>query len=198
MAKTIRNELKDKFFKLGGTQEEVPNDLTIRSMQKAIYNLDGGKNENLTNDSQTIQGMVNAENNMDVNEIGAVSVTPKNPDDTIYGYTVFDLQENVKIVGNKITGTLKYVTEGQLAEHWGAGNFLAIDLADEDSTGATYKIGYYPSEGSGFVEFTPPDDAAGKVTDKYNQNLYVFKIVDGVEHKQIFDLSGLTLLPPED
>lgn len=31
MAKTIRDELKDKFFKLGGTQEEVPNDLTIRS-----------------------------------------------------------------------------------------------------------------------------------------------------------------------
>lgn len=41
MAKTIRDELKDKFFKLGGTQEEVPNDLTIRSMQKAIYNIDG-------------------------------------------------------------------------------------------------------------------------------------------------------------
>jgi hypothetical protein len=62
MAKTIRNELKDKFFKLGGTQEEVPNDLTIRSMQKAIYLKEGGEQTDLTNDSQTIQGMVKAEN----------------------------------------------------------------------------------------------------------------------------------------
>lgn len=37
--------------------------------------------------------------------------------------------------------------------------------------------------------------AAGKVTDKYNQKLYVFKTVDGVEHTQIFDLSGLDLEP---
>jgi hypothetical protein len=62
MAKTIRNELKDKFFKLGGTPEEVPNDLTIRSMQKAIYLKEGGEQTDLTNDSQTIQGMVKAEN----------------------------------------------------------------------------------------------------------------------------------------
>lgn len=198
MAKTIRNELKDKFFKLGGTQEGVPNDLTIRSMQKAIYNLDGGKNENLTNDSQTIHGMVKAENDMDVNSIGAVSVTPKDPDDTIYGYTVSDLQEDVVIKDGKFFGKLKYVTEGQLADYWGPGYFLAVDYADENSTGATYKTGYYPSEGSGFVDLTVPDDGAGKITDKNNQRLYVFKTVGGVEHTQIFDLSGLTLLPPED
>ena len=169
MSKTIREELKDSYLAAGGLQE------------------------NLTNDSQTIAGMIKAKNDIAVNSISNVTVTPKDKDDTIYGYTVSDLQKDVKIVGDKVYGTLKYVTDGELADYWGAGNFLAIDLADENSTGATYKVGYYPSEGSGFVEFTPPDDAAGKVTDKYNQRLYVFKTVNGVEHKQIFDLSNLVL-----
>lgn len=174
MAKTIREELKDSYLAAGGLQE------------------------NLTNDSQTIQGMIHAKNNLAVNSISNVTVTPKDKDDTIYGYTVSDLQEDVVIENGKVTGKLKYVTEGQLADYWGPGYFLAVDYADENSTGATYKTGYYPSEGSGFVELTVPDDGAGKITDKYSQKLYVFKTVNGAEHTQIFDLSGLTLLPPED
>ena len=193
MAKTIRDELKDRFIANGGTEAEVPNDHTIRSMQKALYIQAGGLQENLTNDSQTIQGMVKAVNEMDYNKIANVKVTPKAPEDTIYGYTVSDLQTDVKLVGDKFVGVLKYVDSGALAEHWGAGHFLAVDYADEDSTGATYKTGFYPSEGSGFVDLTVPDDGAGKITDPKNQRLYVFKTVDGVEHTQIFDLSGLVL-----
>lgn len=169
MAKTIREELKDAYLAAGGLQE------------------------NLTNDSQTIQGMLAAKNKIAVNSISNVSVTPKAPTDTIYGYTVSDLQTDVKLVGDKFVGVLKYVDSGALAEHWGAGYFLAVDYADEDSDGATYKTGYYPSEGSGFVDLTVPDDGAGKITDPKNQRLYVFKTVNGVEHTQIFDLSGLVL-----
>lgn len=169
MAKTIREELKDAYLAAGGLQE------------------------NLTNDSQTIQGMLAAKNKIAVNSISNVSVTPKTPTDTIYGYTVSDLQTDVKLVGDKFVGVLKYVDSGALAEHWGAGHFLAVDYADEDSTGATYKTGFYPSEGSGFVDLTVPDDGAGKITDPKNQRLYVFKTVNGVEHTQIFDLSGLVL-----
>jgi|GEM_PF-1294680 len=174
MAKTIRDELKDSYLAAGGLQE------------------------NLTNDSQTIAGMIAAKNNIAINSISNVSVTPKLKTDTIYGYTVSDLQEDVVIKDGKFLGKLKYVKEGQLADYWGPGYFLAVDYADDNSTGATYKTGYYPSEGSGFVDLTVPDDGAGKITDKNNQRLYVFKTVGGVEHTQIFDLSGLTLLPPED
>lgn len=198
MSDTIRNELRKRYIANGGDPSDLPNDLTIRSIQKALYLQQKGLQENLTNDSQTIQGMVHAENNLDVNSISNVLVTPKDKDDTIYGYTVSDLQEDVAIKDGKVTGKLKYVTEGQLADYWGPGYFLAVDYADENSTGATYKTGFHPSEGSGFVELTVPDDGAGKVTDKYNQKLYVFKTVNGAEHTQIFDLSGLTLLPPED
>ena len=168
---------------------------TIREVLKDAYLAAGGLQENLTNDSQTIQGILAAKNNIAVNSIGNVSVTPKAPTDTIYGYTVSDLQTDVKIIDNKIIGKLKYVKTGELADHWGAGCFLALDYADEDSIGATYKVGYYPSEGSGFVDLTVPDDGAGKVTDPINQKLYVFKKVNGVEHTQMFDLSGLILEP---
>ena len=95
----------------------------------------------------------------------------------------------------KFYGKLKYVADGQLADYWGPGYFLAVDYADEDSTGATYKTGLNPSAGSGFVELTVPDDGAFKISDKNNQQLYVFKTVSGVEHTQRFDLSGLTLEP---
>lgn len=170
MAKTIREELKDSYLAAGGLQE------------------------NLTNDSQTIQGMIHAKNNLAVNKIGNVTVTPRTSG-TVYGHDVEDLQKDVVLKDGKFTGTLKYVSEGSLPTTWGAGNFLAFDLDDEDSTGATYKVGLYPSEGSGFVEFTPPDhETAFKITSKA-QELYVFKTVDGVEHTQRFDLSGLVLEP---
>ena len=169
MSKTIRDELKDSYLAGGGLQE------------------------NLTNESQTIAGMIKAKNNIAVNSISNVTVAPKDKDDTIYGYTVSDLQTDVELRGDTFYGTLKYVSEGQLADYWGAGNFLAVDYSDENSTGATYKVGYHPSEGSGFVELTVPDDGAGKVTDPKNQCLYVFKTVGGVEHTQIFKLSGLKL-----
>lgn len=193
MAKTIRDELKDRFIANGGTEAEVPNDHTIRSMQKALYIQARGLQEKLDNDSQTIQGMVKAVNELDNNSIANVQVTPKAPEDTIYGYTVSDLQTDVRIHNGKITGKLKFVDTGALAEHWGEGYFLAVDYADEDSEVATYKTGFYPSEGSGFVDLTVPDDGAGKVTDPVNQQLYVFKTVDGVEHVQVYDLSGLSL-----
>jgi hypothetical protein len=171
MAKTIRDEIKDSYLAEGGLQE------------------------NLTNDSQTIAGMIKAKNNIAINSISNVTVTPKDPDDTIYGYTVSDLQTDVTLKDGVFYGTLKYIDEGQLADYHGAGHFLAVDVADENSTGATYKIGHYPSQSSGFVDITPPDDGAGKVTDPKSQALYVFKKVNGAEHPQIFKLSGLKLEP---
>ena len=42
-----------------------------------------------------------------------------------WGTAVSDMQSNIAVSGNKITGTLKYLAEGQLVTDWGAGNFLA-------------------------------------------------------------------------
>jgi hypothetical protein len=65
MADTIRNELRKRFIANGGDPSNLPNDLTIRSMQKALYLQQGGQQSALTNDSQTIQGMVKATNEIE-------------------------------------------------------------------------------------------------------------------------------------
>ena len=117
---------------------------TIRDEIKQSYLNEGGLQENLTNQSQTIAGIIKAKNNIAVNSISNVTVTPKKGTDTIYEHTVSDLQENVTIKDGKFFGTLKYVSEGALPTQWGAGYFLAVDYADENDTGATYKTGLNP------------------------------------------------------
>lgn len=115
---------------------------------------------------------------------------------TIYEHAVSDLQTGVAVEGDKITGTLKYVTTGALPAYWGAGNFLALDLNDIDTTGLTsLKVGLMPSQGSGLVEALGDEDmtCAGKITDKDTQK-FVIVATDGTQTARVeYDLSGLTL-----
>ena len=103
------------------------------------------------------------------------------------------MQSRVKIQGDSITGTLKYLDTGAIAEYWGAGNFLALKFSDIPDTATSCKVGLDPSEGSGLVEIINDPDKNGvfKVTNKNTQN---FKIVttDGTKTTtQIFDLQQL-------
>lgn len=114
----------------------------------------------------------------------------------LWGTLVSAVQSNVEIDGNAITGTLKYVDSGSLASSWGPGNFLAVDLSDNDFTGLTsVKIGMQPSMGSGLVELKDDPDKAGvfKVTDKYNQKLVIVQTNGTDTTTQKFNLAGLTL-----
>ena len=112
----------------------------------------------------------------------------------LFGTKVSNLQSRVKIQGDSITGTLKYLDTGAIAEYWGAGNFLALKFTDIPETATSCKVGLAPSEGSGLVEIINDPDKNGvfKVTNKNTQN---FKIVttDGTKTTtQIFDLQQLT------
>ncbi len=116
----------------------------------------------------------------------------------MFGTAVSDLQENVKVQGGKITGTLKYYDEpGAIVDRWGAGNFFAFKISNIDADATSVKVGLEPSAGSGLVEIIDDPDKNGiaKVT---NRNTQKFKIVQtdsaGNETVQLFDLSGLTLL----
>lgn len=105
------------------------------------------------------------------------------------------MQTGVKVNGDKITGTLKYLGEGALVDRWGAGNFLALKFEDIPETATSVKVGLDPSYGDGLVEIIddPDKDGAWKITDKDNQK---FKVVttDGSSTKtQTFDLAGLTV-----
>lgn len=116
--------------------------------------------------------------------------------DDLWGTTVSDVQTDVTIANNAISGTLKYVDSGALADGWGAGNFLALDLSSNDFDDLTsVKVGMEPSAGSGLVELINDPDKNGvfKVTDKYNQK-FVIVSTDGKNTvTQKYALSGLTL-----
>ncbi len=117
--------------------------------------------------------------------------------ETVFGHTVSDLQTNVAVTGQYVTGKLKYVSEGSLPTTWGAGNFFAFDLSGNDFDGFTsVKVGLNPSQGSGLVEIIndPAKNGTAKITDKDTQKFVIeATTTGGFTHRQVYDLSGLTL-----
>lgn len=106
------------------------------------------------------------------------------------------MQENVSISDdNVITGSLKKLTTGAIAEHWGAGNFLALKFSDFDERAESVYVGLEPSAGSGLVDILPDPDKNGvfKITDKSAQRFKIVSINGDQSHTQYFDLSNLTV-----
>ena len=115
--------------------------------------------------------------------------------ESYWGTAVTAMQEDIAVAGNKITGTLKKLTSGQLVTDWGEGYFLAVKFTNF-SSGVTYnnvKVGLVPSVSSGLVTLDNEQDAVMKVTDKDNQKLAVIQTLGDKTRTQYFDLSGLTL-----
>lgn len=116
----------------------------------------------------------------------------------MFGTLVSDMQEHVSVARNNvITGTIKYLTEGELVDAWGPGHFLALKFDDIYEDATSCRVGMDPSYGSGLVEIIndPDKDGAFKITNKDEQ---VFKCVtsDGThELVQTYDLSELVLEP---
>lgn len=105
------------------------------------------------------------------------------------------MQEDVEVEDGAITGTLHYLSDGQLVTDWGAGNFLALKFTDIDEDATSVKVGLDPSAGSGLVEIIDDPDKNGvfKITDKDTQK-FVVEQSDGLfKLRQTFDLSGLTV-----
>ena len=103
------------------------------------------------------------------------------------------MQENLVVGENVITGTLKYLDEGELVDAWGAGNFMPLQFENIDPKATSVKVGMEPSYGSGLVEIINDEDGFGawKITDPQEQ---VFKVVttDGIKTvTKTYDLSAL-------
>lgn len=105
------------------------------------------------------------------------------------------MQTSLAVANGAITGTLKYLSSGQLVTDWGAGNFMALNFTDIDSDAAYVLVGLDPSVSSGLVKLDADHDGVFKVTNKATQKLIVQQwTADGLYKQQAFDLSGLTLL----
>lgn len=116
----------------------------------------------------------------------------------MFGTPVSDLQENdVAVADNAVTGTLKYLASGQLVDRWGAGNFLAIQFAWDDSRITDVKVGLNPSATGMELQsiFDDPDrNGAWKITDKGTQKFIIETYAGDKVNVQTLDLSGLTCL----
>ena len=124
-----------------------------------------------------------------------VTVEAEAPATSIFGYTVSQLQDNVKVDGATISGTLKYIDDGALVPTWGEGNFLALKFSGFDPKATSVKVGLDPSQSSGLVEILTDPDKNGtfKVTDKDSQVLKVVS-TDGTDTLvQTYSLSKLIL-----
>lgn len=113
----------------------------------------------------------------------------------MWGTSVSDMQTGVTVSGGKITGTLKYLSSGQLVNDWGAGNFLALKFTNIPASATSVKVGLEPSQGSGLVELINDPDKNGvfKITNKYVQKFKVVTTDGQLTTEQYFDLSGLTI-----
>ena len=109
------------------------------------------------------------------------------------------MQENVAVSEGNLTGTLKYLTSGQLVTDWGEGYFLAVGF-DDFSTGLTYanvKVGLHNSAGSGLVTLDGDKDAVLHITDPVNQKLMSVQTdpETGAKYTQYWNLDTLTYAP---
>lgn len=131
----------------------------------------------------------------------------------IYGLANTDLQENLAIGIDEITGSLKYVdgTNADWAAAWGdlaEGHFFAVDFAELPAGVTSIKMGLFPTykdgqfifDDSGLVDVTSDPDKGGafRVTNKDIQSFKVITTDGDRTHEQVYDLSKLIILPAED
>jgi hypothetical protein len=117
---------------------------------------------------------------------------------TLFGTKVSNMQTNVQVADNAITGTLKFI-QGGLAQSGplaGDGNFLALKFIDNNEADSI-KVGLVPSaSGMDLVELDSDMNGVFKVSGEVGGVAQVFKVVtevNGMIKTQIFDLSGLLL-----
>lgn len=125
------------------------------------------------------------------------SITVESADSgaSYWGTAVSDMQEDVTVSGQYISGTLKYLDSGQLVTDWGEGYFLALNFTDLID-GAVTKVGLVPSASSmPLQELDADHDGVFKITNKDVQE-FVVQTTKG--DKKRTDRYYLTTLVLED
>ena len=104
------------------------------------------------------------------------------------------MQTSIAVNNGAITGTLKYLSSGQLVTDWGAGNFIALEFEESDDDVEKVLVGLSPTMGAGILPLDSDMDGVFKVTNKATQKLVVIEVRDGFACPSVYTLSGLTVL----
>lgn len=167
---------------------------TIEAL-KNLYVAQGGQLEDVA-DLNTTPDLINAlAGYVGIKETG---VQAEKGTVTLFGTKVSNMQTNVQVADNAITGTLKFI-QGGLAQSGplaGDGNFLALKFIDNNEADSI-KVGLVPSaSGMDLVELDSDMNGVFKVSGEVGGVPQVFKVVtevNGMIKTQVFDLSGLVL-----
>lgn len=126
----------------------------------------------------------------------SLTVEPEDGGASLFGKTVNELQENIRVSGDKITGTLKYVTDyagfSSVSEDQ-AGHYLALKISDtpEGSSTTVEVVGGT----KGPVTLDEDMNIVLRIRDKKTQKVKVVTTMDDDTNIKVFDLTGLTLEP---
>lgn len=123
------------------------------------------------------------------------TMTAVGPGATLFGQLVGDMQSDVVVENDRITGNLAYLTDGDIVTTWGEGNFIALQFNNIDSRATSVRVGLEPSQGSGLIEIIDDPDKNGvfKITDKDAQKFVIISSDGENTATTKFDLSGLAL-----
>lgn len=103
------------------------------------------------------------------------------------------MQTSIAVADGAITGTLKWLSSGQLVNDWGAGNFIALEFAESDTDVSAVLVGLENTLGAGMQKLDEDMDGVFKITNKTTQKLVCVEIVDGFACPSVYSLAGLTL-----
>lgn len=115
----------------------------------------------------------------------------------LFGKAASDLQENIEVGENAISGTVKYIDDYSSAygPDMDEGNYLALHFDTGDVSGATITVQLM----NGVVgpQVLDPDGICiFRITDKSSQTIKVVASKEGYSNTmKVYDLKGLTLTP---
>ena len=124
----------------------------------------------------------------------SLAVEPEDPETDLLGKTAAELQENVLVNSDHITGTLKYVTgytgfSGKAEEQ--EGNYLALKMTATE--GATTTVLLTNGTVNRPVELDSDMNIVLRITNPAIQKVVVTTTKDGYEVSKTYSLSSLRL-----
>jgi hypothetical protein len=129
-----------------------------------------------------------------------VTVAAMSGSATVWEHTVSDLQEDIEVTGNKITGKLMQCTEGALPAKWGPGYFLCLQFSNFVTGTTSCLAGVKPPLGSGYGDVYEDTDHAMvvQINDRNLQKVKVITAAGARSLTQTFDISELEFVPADE